>query len=205
MRVAIAIFAAVTGLAGSGAARADIYGLVDANGGIHLSDRAQHAGYRLILREPVASPTAGKRGSPSRAPLSAAARPFHSEVLRASREQGVDPALLHAVITAESAYDPGAVSPKGARGLMQIMPATAQRYGVAPAQLASTSTNLRVGARYLADLLRLFEGDLPLAIAAYNAGEQAVVQHGRQIPPYAETQAYVPRVLNSYKILKRVR
>ena len=202
MRVAIAIFAAVTGLAGSGAARADIYGLVDANGGIHLSDRAQHAGYRLILREPVASPTAGKRGSPSR---SAAARPFHSEVLRASREQGVDPALLHAVITAESAYDPGAVSQKGARGLMQIMPATAQRYGVAPAQLGSTATNLRVGARYLADLLQLFEGDLPLAIAAYNAGEQAVVQHGRQIPPYAETQAYVPRVLNSYKILKRVR
>jgi soluble lytic murein transglycosylase-like protein len=124
-------------------------------------------------------------------------------VLEVSRDYGIDATLLHAVISTESGYNSLAVSRKGARGLMQVMPATAERYGVRPAELALATTNLRTGARYLADLLRLFDGDLTLALAAYNAGEQAVLRHGKRIPPYAETQAYVPRVLGTYDRLKR--
>jgi soluble lytic murein transglycosylase-like protein len=101
--------------------------------------------------------------------------------------------LLHAVITVESGYDTKARSPKGAMGLMQLMPATAQRFGArdpfAPVD------NVQAGASYLKWLLDLFDGDLTLALAAYNSGEQAVLKAGRRIPPFPETQAYVPRVL----------
>jgi Transglycosylase SLT domain len=111
-------------------------------------------------------------------------------------ETGVKPELLHAVIRAESAYDPAAISPAGAGGLMQLMPGTADRYGVRdrfdPAQ------NVRGGARYLRDLLQMFDRNLQLALAGYNAGENAVIQYDRSIPPYAETQQYVKRVLQYY-------
>jgi soluble lytic murein transglycosylase-like protein len=108
-------------------------------------------------------------------------------------EAQVSPALLHAVVAAESAYDTRALSARGAIGLMQLLPATALRFGVRDARVAHD--NLRAGASYLKWLLALFEGDLELALAAYNAGEQAVLRAGRRIPAYAETQAYVPRVL----------
>jgi soluble lytic murein transglycosylase-like protein len=118
-------------------------------------------------------------------------------IQEAARVNNLDPALLHAVIRAESGYNPGAISPKGAVGLMQLMPETARRYSVRnrwdPLQ------NIHGGARYLSDLLRLFNNDLRLAVAAYNAGEQAVMKHGNRIPPYAETMAYVPRVLTYYR------
>lgn len=108
-------------------------------------------------------------------------------------ETRLAPALLHAVVAAESAYDTHARSARGAIGLMQLLPATAQRFGVRDARVPRD--NLRAGANYLKWLLVLFEGDLELALAAYNAGEQAVLKAGRRIPAYAETQAYVPRVL----------
>jgi soluble lytic murein transglycosylase-like protein len=115
---------------------------------------------------------------------------------QAAQETGLKPELLHAVIRAESAYDPAALSPAGAGGLMQLMPGTADRYGVRdrfdPAQ------NLRGGARYLRDLLQMFDRNLQLALAGYNAGENAVIQYDRTIPPYAETQQYVKRVLQYY-------
>lgn len=101
--------------------------------------------------------------------------------------------LLHAVISVESGYDAKAVSPKGAQGLMQLMPATARRFGVVDP--FDPRDNVRGGALYLKWLLDLFSGDLSLAIAGYNAGEQAVIQAGYRIPPYAETQRYVPRVM----------
>jgi hypothetical protein len=115
----------------------------------------------------------------------------------AARETRIDPGLLHAVIATESAYNPAARSPKGAQGLMQLMPATARRYGVVNAY--EPRHNILGGARYLADLLAMFDQDVRLALAAYNAGEQAVLRHGRRIPPYRETSAYVPRVLDYYK------
>lgn len=111
---------------------------------------------------------------------------------RAAMESGVAPSLLRAVVQQESAFNPAAVSRAGAAGLMQLMPGTARRFGVQdgfdPAQ------NLRGGAAYLAWLLRHFNHDIDLALAAYNAGEGSVRRHGNQIPPFAETQAYVRSV-----------
>lgn len=112
----------------------------------------------------------------------------------------LDPALVHAVILVESNHNPGALSPKGAMGLMQLMPQTAERYGVT--DRADPVQNVRGGTAYLRDLVNLFKGDLELAIAAYNAGEGAVAQYGNQIPPFLETMLYVPRVLDEYRKLK---
>ncbi|HYQ92338.1 MAG TPA: transglycosylase SLT domain-containing protein [Candidatus Competibacteraceae bacterium] len=108
----------------------------------------------------------------------------------------LEPALLHAVISAESAYNPQARSPKGARGLMQLMPDTARRFGVSDPY--DPTDNLQGGARYLRWLLDLFN-DLRLALAAYNAGEGAVQRYGNSIPPYPETRTYVQRVLEFYR------
>ena len=111
--------------------------------------------------------------------------------------------LLHAIARVESRHDPRAVSHAGARGLMQVMPATGARFGVAePQALHHAPTNLDVSARYLRVLDRRFEGRLPLVLAAYNAGEGAVERHGRRIPPYAETQSYVRQVLTEYARLQ---
>lgn len=118
-------------------------------------------------------------------------------VVAASLAYGVPDALLLAVMHAESNFNPAARSPVGAIGLMQVMPPTGQRYGVRSG-LADPLTNIDVGARYLKDLLELFNGNKELAVAAYNAGEGAVIKHGRRIPPYAETRAYVPRVMQLY-------
>lgn len=115
-----------------------------------------------------------------------------------AKAHGLDPALVKAVVAVESAFDPRAVSPKGAIGLMQVIPATAQRYGVdadakrtIEQKLMDPLINIRIGTRYLADLLRRFENDATLALAGYNAGEGAVERYDRRIPPYRETQAYV--------------
>jgi soluble lytic murein transglycosylase-like protein len=117
-------------------------------------------------------------------------------VERTARRHGVHPALLKAVIEVESGFNANARSPKGALGLMQVMPATAARYG--SFDLHSPEQNLDVGARYLRDLLVMFQGNVRLAVAAYNAGEHAVIRSGRQVPPYQETMKYVPMVLERY-------
>lgn len=123
-------------------------------------------------------------------------------VEEAARQSRLDPRLLHAVIATESGYNPVARSAKGAQGLMQLMPATARRYGVANA--FEPRHNIQGGARYLADLMTLFDQDVRLALAAYNAGEGAVLKHGRRIPPYRETSAYVPRVLDYYRAFAKI-
>ena len=105
-------------------------------------------------------------------------------------------ALLHAVITIESAYDPNAISRAGAVGLMQLMPATAKRYGVTNRR--NPSANLSGGTRYLKDLLLRFDSNLELALAGYNAGENAVEKFGNKVPPFEETQNYVRKVLTLY-------
>jgi soluble lytic murein transglycosylase-like protein len=126
------------------------------------------------------------------------ARPFARQIEQAARDAGLDPVLVHAVIDAESRYNPVARSPKGALGLMQVLPETAARYGVAHA-LLPIEGNLKAGTRYLRDLMALFENRLDLALAAYNAGENAVLRHGKRIPPYRETLQYVPAVLDRYR------
>jgi len=124
-------------------------------------------------------------------------RPFAREVLQAATEAGVEPGLVHALIEVESAYRPNALSPKGAVGLMQLLPETAQRYGVT--NLTSVPENLRAGTRHLRSLLDLFGERLDLVLAAYNAGEGAVRKYNNSIPPYRETRDYVPAVLKRYR------
>jgi soluble lytic murein transglycosylase-like protein len=126
-------------------------------------------------------------------------RPFNAEIVEAARKAGVDPALVHAVIGVESAYNARAVSHKGALGLMQIIPGTGRRFGID--NLLNPKANIRAGTRYLSHLLQMFDGNIGLALAAYNAGEGAVMRYGRAIPPYRETRAYVPRVLGIYEAL----
>lgn len=116
---------------------------------------------------------------------------YADAILTASYEHGLDPALIRAVIHAESSFNPEALSPKGAQGLMQLMPATARRFGVEDP--FDPAENIDGGARYLSWLLARFDDDMLRAVAAYNAGEGAVDRHGG-IPPYKETQTYVERV-----------
>lgn len=129
--------------------------------------------------------------------------PIHSKALHytplindIAEETGVNANLLHAIIQVESAYNPGATSPKGAQGLMQLIPATAQRFGVE--QSYDPEANVRGGARYIKKLLARFDNNLHLALAAYNAGEGSVQKYNNTIPPYPETQAYVVRVLSLF-------
>src|SRR5687767_7810675 len=185
-------------------ARADIYGFVDENGNAHFADRKIDSRYKLYMKTQPPAPAASPEPLPVPAAATAAAvrapkahARYADLIARVAREQQVDPALLHAVITVESGYNPNAKSPKGATGLMQLMPDTAKQYGVT--DLVNPQENLRAGAKYLRDLLAMFDNNLRLVLAAYNAGEGAVARSGNRIPPYPETRAYVPRVLRHYE------
>jgi soluble lytic murein transglycosylase-like protein len=164
------------------AARADVFLEVQKNGTLLLSDRPLSARARLIQAD--------------RSPA-AHALPRDAQIRRAAERHGVDPLLVHAVVRAESGYDARAVSRKGAAGLMQLMPETARRYGVT--DRFDPATNLDAGVRYLRHLLRMFDGNLSLALAAYNAGEEPVLRAGGRIPDYRETTAYVRRVRLYYR------
>jgi soluble lytic murein transglycosylase-like protein len=122
---------------------------------------------------------------------------FTPMIEEAARDNGLDPLLLHAVIRAESGYNPNALSVKGASGLMQLLPMTARRYGVN--DIFDPRDNVRGGAKYLKDLLALFENNLELALAGYNAGEGSVIRAGKRVPNYRETLSYVPGVLAFYR------
>lgn len=123
-------------------------------------------------------------------------RAFTAQINRIAKAIGVDPFLVHAVISAESAYRSNAISKAGAKGLMQLMPATARRFGVTDAY--HSGENIRGGVTYLKWLLKTFNGNIRLAIAAYNAGEGNVRKYGYRMPPFIETRAYVPRVMQYY-------
>jgi soluble lytic murein transglycosylase-like protein len=121
---------------------------------------------------------------------------YASEITEAAERYGVDPRLVEAVIRAESAFNPGAVSRKGARGLMQLMPATASLLGVRDA--FNPRQNIDGGVRHLRGLMDRYPTDLRLVLAAYNAGHQAVSMYGG-VPPYPETRQYVERILRDYR------
>jgi soluble lytic murein transglycosylase-like protein len=121
---------------------------------------------------------------------------YDSIISNAAARYGLHPALIHAVIKAESNYRATAVSPKGATGLMQLMKGTAERYGVK--DRTNPSDNIDGGTHYLSDLLKMFDQNMELALAAYNAGENAVKRYKNQIPPYKETQNYVKKVMDYY-------
>jgi len=152
----------------------------------------------LAFARPRPSPMPWRPGS-NRPPLALGAPHLQLMVQQASRKHGLDPRLVGALVHVESAYQTQARSPKGALGLMQIMPATGARYGVGSTrELLDPATNIDVGARYLRDLNEMFDGRVDLVLAAYNAGEGAVKRYGNRIPPYRETQDYVRRILKLY-------
>ena len=190
-------------LMASGTVSADIYSYVQ-NGrtSIVFSDTPPLDGrYKLYKKDRVQQDRVQPAAIRSVQIYDSATRArYSSQILAAARETSVDPALIHAVISVESGYNPSARSHAGAVGLMQLMPQTAKRYGVTdrldPAQ------NIRGGARYLRDLKVMFGNRLHLVIAAYNAGEEAVMKYGRRIPPYRETIAYVPKVMGHYQKLQ---
>lgn len=209
-----------------GPARADIWGYVDETGRSHiatekLDDRYQlffKGGIRVAPPDPLdvtAALEAKSREEFTRTALyqRIANRPnvarFEALIQQYAKMHTLDPALVKAVIAVESAFQPDAVSPKGALGLMQVIPDTAERYGIvgdkkrtAIQKLLEPATNLRIGTRHLHALMELFAGDLDLVLAAYNAGEQAVERYARTIPPFPETRAYVKLVQRFYETFK---
>jgi len=205
-------------LAIPGAHAADIYGYTDADGNSHFATQALDAHYRLFMRGDGALDPSKIGKGPSRAKTSdnplvrlIGTRPnlkkYEAMVERAAAEFSVEAALLKAIMAAESGFNPNAVSPKGAIGLMQIMPATAERYGVQGdrkrtlyQKLTDPGINIRLAARYLHDLNGIFPHNPDLTIASYNAGENAVQKYSNRIPPYPETQNYVQLVAQFYQL-----
>lgn len=171
----------------------EIYKYRGKDGSIHFTDRPMTGGYKLVWR----SGKSKSRGSYSLAKMNANKSKLTPLIEKVAKDLRLHPGLLHAMVRVESAYDPQAISKRGARGLMQLMPDTAHRYGVEDSY--DPRQNLEGGARYLRDLLKEFEYDIPLALAAYNAGENAVKKYGNKIPPFPETIEYVDRVLNEYE------
>jgi soluble lytic murein transglycosylase-like protein len=175
---------------------ADVYSYTDADGTLHLTNRPSgDSRYRLYMKS-----RDGKRGGPgSVAPSDTSVERFsrYGDVIReAATLYQIPEELVRAVIKVESDYDPRAVSRVGAQGLMQLMPETAQRMQVRDSM--DPRENILGGVRYLRVLANMFNGDLQLTVAGYNAGENAVVKHGG-IPPYDETEDYVVKVLTYYR------
>ena len=222
------LFGILSGLAVP--ARADVYGYVDEKGVAHFSAERVDERYELFLRGaaivPAPASPAPASDSPGAAvyPVAAPSRPSRlvaffelspsfrlvkEHMREAASSQNIEFELLQALIATESGFDAGAVSPKGAIGLMQIMPATARRYGVddeahagLQRRLTEPRLNIRTGTRYLRDLINMFPGQIELALAAYNAGEGAVQRAGNRIPNIKETQNYVRTILELYTALK---
>ncbi|HZQ63253.1 MAG TPA: lytic transglycosylase domain-containing protein [Casimicrobiaceae bacterium] len=220
----VAVGAAALGImAFAPLAPAEVWGFVDDTGQVHVANWQLDARYHLFFKgeapgEPASSSPAAPASDASAAASAAPADPavqrwlndVHSKRYERLIEQhaaraSVDPALVKAIVAVESSFTPTAVSPKGARGLMQVMPQTAARYGVssdntrsAEEKLLDPVVNLQVGTRYLRDLLAHFADNIALAIAAYNAGENAVERYKNRIPPYPETREYVKRVQQLY-------
>jgi soluble lytic murein transglycosylase-like protein len=191
---------AVLGLCGPLACLADagVYAFVDEQGGVHLTNVPDNERYQRLDAESTPAPSEAVHTPALEGAVDPGLqRPYGVVVAKVAKQYGIEAALLHAVISVESGYNARAVSKRGAAGLMQLMPGTAKRYGVA--DVFDPADNVRAGAQYLNDLLKLFGNDLRLTLAAYNAGEAAVIKYGRRIPPYRETAAYVPRVVDFYE------
>jgi soluble lytic murein transglycosylase-like protein len=175
--------------------QADIYKYIDKHGRVILTDKPTHSGYKQLVKT--------WKGWEERKNVSKNynwvknQKKFDPTIRSVAKIYKLPHALLHAVITAESSYDPNAISRAGAVGLMQLMPETAKQYGVSNRR--DPRQNIYGGSRYLRYLLKLFRNDLTLALAAYNAGEGTVKKYGNKIPPYKETRNYVNKVIKYYK------
>ncbi len=182
----------------------DMYIYKDYDGNTVLTDQRNHgpgfelSGYELVLKRRIKEYSSPRSGGkvPSYAWLRDKVKALSPTIAQVAESTHVELDLLHAVILAESAYNADALSPKGAMGLMQLMPPTARRFGVEDAW--DPAQNIQGGALYLDFLLNRFDGDKRLAVAAYNAGEGAVDKYSG-IPPYKETQGYVKKVMKFYQ------
>lgn len=181
-----------------------IYKYVDRSGKFNFGDKRKHPGFKsfsLQKYRPRSKPRARIIGKGKALGYEKGKRVYGAIIRNISNKLGVSANLVHAVINAESAYNSQAVSSAGAVGLMQLMPATAKRYGVSNRR--DPIQNIKGGTQYLRYLLKLFDGDLRLTAAAYNAGENAVLKYNRNVPPYKETQNYVVKVLNFYNKIEK--
>ena len=175
----------------------DIFVYQASNGARLITDHPRiEPGYRLIKVYSESNIWEQTNNSSPRPVFRPRPSAFDDLISQAGRKVNLDPLLIKSVMHAESAFDPNAVSRKGASGLMQLMPATAQRYGVS--RVFDPHQNVMGGARYLSYLVDKFHGDLRLALAGYNAGENAVIETGG-IPPYDETRHYVKKVMRLYR------
>jgi len=185
-------------LAVAGPVMAEIFKYRGPDGSIHFTDHPMPSGYQLLWK--IGKPNPPKPAASGDYSVSRMQRNrslLTPLIEKTAKNLRLHPGLLHAIVLVESAYNPKATSKKGAQGLMQLMPGTAERYGVTDAY--DPLQNLEGGARYLKDLLTMFKYDLKLALAAYNAGEGAVKKYGNAIPPYPETQNYVTKVMGHYR------
>ena len=196
----------------------DIYGYIDSKGNAHFASEKIDERYQIFFRGGQSFDTANGISPLGRGagrldgkvpPASPSYKTAKSALRDAASKHAIDYELLQALVATESGFDAQAVSPKGAMGLMQLMPATAQRYGVSADKRATIEKklfdpriNIAAGSRYLRDLIAMFPGQIELALAAYNAGEGAVQRAGNKIPNYKETQNYVQTVLQLYAYLK---
>jgi soluble lytic murein transglycosylase-like protein len=189
----------------AGPALADIYMFKDERGVVHFTNIPNgDKRFRMVRKEESTSDYARAAGLPQYVlPTAALIRQYSPIIETAAKTHGVDIALVHAVITAESGYNPRAVSRAGAQGIMQLMPDTARRFGVQNS--FDATQNIHGGVKYLSELLTMFNGNRELAVAAYNAGENAVIRAGHRVPPYAETMHYVPKVLGLYRKFQTAR
>lgn len=196
-------------LCASGIAQADIYVKHDADDVIALSNLdADNPDFVLLIADPVSEVTHKTEGmtaeqAPVVMPNISSQTRFETVVDEAAKATALPSALLHAVIQVESGYNTNAISPKGARGLMQLMPDTAKQFAVKNPH--DPRQNVMAGAQYLKALQQQFNGDIRLALAAYNAGPATVLRYGSRIPPIAETRQYVPKVLRYYQHLSQQR
>ena len=175
---------------------ADVYIDLSEASEISISNTQDNQHYTFKINEPTSTlGTSPKSTSYNHQKLNSL--PFNSEVIIAANESALEPALIHAVIAAESNHNPKALSTKGAYGLMQLMPDTSRRFNVQNKN--DPKQNVMAGSKYLRELLNIFNGNLDLTLAAYNAGPAAVKKYGGRIPPYKETLDYVPKVLKYYK------
>lgn len=194
MRLLVALLPVVLASVCQGV-QADVYMGTAADGSLLLTNiQRSGSNYVRIHREPRKQPV-------SASPAASSGRPFAQLIDAAAQTHGLPAALLHAVVRVESGYDPNARSPKGAAGLMQLMPGTARELGVE--DVWDPAANIDGGARYLKRMLDLFDNDLSLALAAYNAGPGAVQGSG-SIPDNPETRRYVPSVLEHYRRLSEL-
>jgi soluble lytic murein transglycosylase-like protein len=190
------IFIAALLAATAAGAHPKIYSYMDADGIRHYTDVPDNNRYKLLVLSPQDMTESGDHYD--LAVLARATR-YDSIIEKAALSAAVEPNLLRAVIVVESGFNSRAVSKRGAVGLMQLMPATATRFGIS--NRYDPNQNIHAGARYLKFLMDRFGQNIRLALAAYNAGEEAVDRNGGQIPPFSETMAYVPRVMKIYRML----